>query len=55
MSEELKPCKCGYLGRAIEINGRIFVQCFKCDAYVGPFDTEADVIAAWNRRAGEEE
>ena len=59
MSAELKPCPfCG--GKAesrISSSGRkYFGACLSPKCWIdGPLaDTEADAIAAWNRRAGED-
>jgi len=51
---KLKPCPfCG--GKDITygyVSGTIFkaVWCYGCHARTGPFQTERDAIAAWNRR-----
>ena len=53
MSEDLKPCPfCGSTDLHMQDVDR-FLQCYNCDA-TGPWhidQTEAEAVAAWNRRA----
>ena len=58
MSNELKPCPfCG--GEAVILKAdqyhvfpySYYVSCTKCTVGLGPLDTEAEAIEAWNRRA----
>ena len=62
MSEKLKPCPfCG--GEAepkssvdtFGHEGFFYVLCRKCYARTDHYETGAEVIEAWNRRANEEE
>lgn len=57
MNDTLKPCPfCG--GEAVILKAdqyhvfpdTYYVSCTKCTAGVGPLDTEAEAIEAWNRR-----
>ena len=61
MSEKLKPVCCGCGGEAIILKAdeyhrfpdTYYVSCTKCTAGVGPYDTEAEAVKAWNRAMGE--
>lgn len=62
MSEKLKPCPfCGGEAESkssVDIFGHegfFSVLCRKCYARTDYYETEAEVIEAWNRRADEEE
>ena len=57
---ELKPCPfCGGDAFSTEYNYRLcpggvlvhFVECNKCHAMTNEYDTEAEAIEVWNRRA----
>ena len=52
MSKRLKKCPiCGQRGRVhATYNGKYCVQCENCGLTSGCYKTEAEVIAAWNRR-----
>ena len=56
-TDTLKPCPfCGGTDLYIYIDGEEFlrdfeVYCAECGGQVSYFGTEADAIAAWNRRA----
>ena len=57
LTNELKPCPfCGSSDLWIdggECLNNFEVVCTKCGGRIGYFDTKADAIAAWNRRACE--
>lgn len=62
MSEELKPCPfCGGEAKtksSVDVFGHegfFSVLCRKCYVRTGCYETEAEVIEAWNRRADEKE
>ena len=60
MTDELKPVRCGCGGEAIILKAdeyhqfpdTYYVSCTKCTAGVGPYDTEAEAVTAWNRAMG---
>ncbi len=56
MTDELKPCPfCG--GEALidgDLLGASWVICRECGASGAQEDSDAEAIAAWNRRAGQE-
>ena len=60
MSEKLKPVCCGCGGEAIILKAdeyhqfpdTYYVSCTKCTAGVGPYDTEAETVKAWNTAMG---
>lgn len=50
-NEELKPCPfCGGEAEIVMSGGDRRVECKKCGARSDWYDTEAEAIAAWNRR-----
>ena len=53
----LKKCPiCGQRGRVhATYNGKYCVQCENCGLTSGCYKTEAEVIAAWNRRTNDDE
>jgi len=61
MSDKLRPVRCGCGGEAIILKAdeyhqfpdTYYVSCTKCTAGVGPYDTEAEAVKAWNRAMGE--
>lgn len=63
MNGELKPVHCGCGGEAIVLKSGQFsqfresyyVSCTHCTAGVGPYDTEAEAVTAWNRAMGWED
>ena len=62
MTENLKPCPfCGGEAKSkssVDVFGHegfFSVLCRKCYARTGYYETEAEVIEAWNRRANEKE
>ena len=55
-AEEEKPLACPFCGREAEVSQPmltkgVFVRCRECGAFITAYSTEADAIAAWNRRA----
>lgn len=56
MADELKPCPfCGENGLVEEFGRLVLVQCCGCGVATDGSLTEAEAIAAWNRRANEAE
>ncbi len=62
MSEKLKPVRCGCGGEPVVGHikktsylpkDRWYIGCPKCDICTGLYDTEAEVITAWNTAMGE--
>lgn len=62
MSEALKPVKCGCGGEPVIGHikktsylpkDRWYIGCPKCDICTGLYDTEAEVVEAWNKAMGE--
>ena len=62
MNEELKPVRCGCGGEPVVGHikktsylpkDRWYIGCPKCDICTGLYDTEAEVITAWNKAMGE--
>lgn len=53
MSDELKPCPfCGGEAQTDFIEGESYlIECYVCRAETGIKDSEAEAIAAWNRRS----
>jgi len=52
MSEELKPCKCGYHPELYSHNRKeYFYSCYGCDVIGDRCKTEQEAIEAWNKRA----
>ena len=50
------PVRCGCGGETVIMStpsGRFVVGCKKCDICTGLYNTEAEVITAWNRAMGE--
>ena len=61
MNKELKPVRCGCGGEPVVGHiektrylpkDRWYIGCPKCDICTGLYDTEAEVIEAWNRAMG---
>ena len=53
-NQKLVKCGCGgepVVGH-IETSGRWYIGCPDCDICTGLYDTEAEVITAWNRAMG---
>ncbi len=54
-TNELKPCPfCGYEEIVVSptgFHGAYIAYCIQCHSSTGDYDTKADAIAAWNRRA----
>ena len=62
MTDELKPVCCGCGGEPVVGHiektsylpkDRWYIGCPKCDICTGLYDTEAEVVEAWNRAMGE--
>lgn len=56
MENKLKPCKCGikyHIKVYKNYNGLFFVMCEDCKTTTELYRTEAEAIAAWNRRSNE--
>ena len=57
MNEELKPVNCGCGGIPvvghIEASNRWYIGCPDCDICTGLYNTEIEVIKAWNMAMGE--
>lgn len=54
-AEEDKPLPCPFCGSEAQVviiaPTGVYVRCKECGAFVATFNTKADAIAAWNRRA----
>lgn len=62
MSEKLQPVRCGCGGEPVVGHiektsyvpkDRWYIGCPKCDICTGLYDTEAEVVEAWNKAMGE--
>jgi Lar family restriction alleviation protein len=55
MSEPLKPCPfCGHKAELYDATPHLnWAHCLGCGAETDEYDTMAEAVAAWNRRAGD--